>query len=202
MRTFADYYAILGLSKDASAEVINYRYHELFNKFHPDVCLDEKASQKLSFIVKAYTILMDETVRSIYDLEYDEHVIKVSNLRALKPCYNGKNSNGKNLSEITSGVLKNLNYFLLCKEMIIENLKKDFIRYNVKVKEWIIMAYKYKKRLEKLYSLYISSSLDTNILEKKMYDLNNSITELELICDVINLDSSLKFSKSNVKVKS
>lgn len=64
MPSGTDYYKILGVSKDASADEIKKAYRKLARKHHPDAGGDE---DKFKEINEAYEILSDEEKRSFYD---------------------------------------------------------------------------------------------------------------------------------------
>jgi len=66
--TQKDYYATLGVSRDAKPEEIRKVYRRLARKYHPDVNPGNKASEeKFKQISEAYEILGDEKKRQIYD---------------------------------------------------------------------------------------------------------------------------------------
>jgi len=66
--TQKDYYAILGVSRNAKPEEIRKRYRHLARKYHPDVNPGNKAAEeKFKDISEAYDILGDEKKRQIYD---------------------------------------------------------------------------------------------------------------------------------------
>jgi curved DNA-binding protein len=63
-----DYYAVLGVPKDATAEVIKKAYRKLALKFHPDKNPgDKKAEEKFKEITEAYAVLSDPEKRKQYD---------------------------------------------------------------------------------------------------------------------------------------
>ncbi len=64
-----DYYEILGVARDASAEDIKKAYRKLARQHHPDVSKEEKevAEEKFKEISEAYEVLYDDEKRRIYD---------------------------------------------------------------------------------------------------------------------------------------
>ena len=64
----ADYYKVLGVSKDASAAEIKKAYRKLAVKYHPDKNPDDTSAQdKFKGISEAYETLSDDKKRQIYD---------------------------------------------------------------------------------------------------------------------------------------
>jgi curved DNA-binding protein len=65
---FKDYYAILGVSRDASDEDIKKAFRRLARQYHPDVAKDKKAAEeKFKEINEAYEVLSDPAKRKKYD---------------------------------------------------------------------------------------------------------------------------------------
>lgn len=63
-----DYYAALGVAKDASAAEIKKAYRKLARTYHPDANKgDAKAEERFKEISEAYDVLSDETRRKEYD---------------------------------------------------------------------------------------------------------------------------------------
>ena len=62
-----DFYDILGVSQDASAEEIKQAYRKKATKYHPDVSDDPDAEAKFKKIQKAKQVLTDEEKRQAYD---------------------------------------------------------------------------------------------------------------------------------------
>lgn len=63
-----DYYKVLGVKKDASADEIKKAYRKLAMKYHPDKNQgDKKAEDKFKEISEAYAVLSDAEKRKEYD---------------------------------------------------------------------------------------------------------------------------------------
>ena len=64
---FKDYYAVLGVGKDASADEIKKAYRKLARKYHPDVSKEPDAAARMSELNEANTVLSDPERRAAYD---------------------------------------------------------------------------------------------------------------------------------------
>ena len=63
-----DYYEVLGVNKDASADEIKRAYRRLAMKYHPDKNPDNKeAEEKFKECAEAYEVLSDTQKRQRYD---------------------------------------------------------------------------------------------------------------------------------------
>src|SRR3954466_10186126 len=63
-----DFYAVLGVPKDADKAAIRKAYRKLARKYHPDANAgDAKAEEKFKEISEAYDVLADEKRRREYD---------------------------------------------------------------------------------------------------------------------------------------
>lgn len=62
-----NYYEILEIDNNASYEEIKKKYKELVRKYHPDVCKDKDATERITEINVAYDILSNESKRKRYD---------------------------------------------------------------------------------------------------------------------------------------
>ena len=63
-----DYYSILQISKNASADQIKKKYRQLALKYHPDKNSSEQAEQKFKQISQAYQVLSDPQKKQKYDV--------------------------------------------------------------------------------------------------------------------------------------
>src|ERR671925_857286 len=65
---YKDYYKVLGVSKNASAEDIKKAFRKMARKYHPDVNPgDKKAEARFKEINEAYEVLGDPPKRKKYD---------------------------------------------------------------------------------------------------------------------------------------
>jgi curved DNA-binding protein len=64
---YKDYYKVIGLAKDASADDIRRAYRKLARKFHPDVSKEADAEERFKQLGEAYEVLKDKKKRAAYD---------------------------------------------------------------------------------------------------------------------------------------
>jgi curved DNA-binding protein len=64
---FKDYYAIMGVSRDATAEQVKQAYRKLARKYHPDVSKEKNAEARFKEVGEAYEVLRDPQKRAAYD---------------------------------------------------------------------------------------------------------------------------------------
>lgn len=62
-----DYYAVLGLTRTATAEEIKRAYRKLARKYHPDVSKEANAEERFKGIAEAYDVLSHVEKRTAYD---------------------------------------------------------------------------------------------------------------------------------------
>ena len=66
-----DYYAVLGVSRDASQEDIKRAYRRLARKLHPDVNPGPEAEEEFKRVSQAYEVLSDPQKRQSFDMGAD-----------------------------------------------------------------------------------------------------------------------------------
>jgi len=64
---FKDYYQVLGVPRDATAEQIKKAFRRLARKYHPDVSKEPDAAARMSEVNEAHTVLSDPEKRAAYD---------------------------------------------------------------------------------------------------------------------------------------
>jgi curved DNA-binding protein len=64
---YKDYYKIMGVARDASADDIKRAYRKLARKYHPDVSKEKDAEERFKEIGEAYEVLRDPEKRAAYD---------------------------------------------------------------------------------------------------------------------------------------
>lgn len=64
---FKDYYATLGVARDATEDQIKKAFRKLARKYHPDVSKEKDAEARMKDVNEAYTVLSDPEKRAAYD---------------------------------------------------------------------------------------------------------------------------------------
>ena len=54
---YKDYYKVMGVARDASADVIKQAYRRLARKYHPDVSKEQDAEARFKEVGEAYEVL-------------------------------------------------------------------------------------------------------------------------------------------------
>ena len=82
--SYKDYYLVLGVKRDATADDIKRAYRKLARKFHPDVSKEADAEARFKEVNEAYEVLGDDSKRKLYD-QYGESWKAVSEGHAPHP---------------------------------------------------------------------------------------------------------------------
>lgn len=64
---FKDYYATLGVARDAKADEVKRAYRKLARKYHPDVSKEPDAEARFKEVAEAHEALIDPERRAAYD---------------------------------------------------------------------------------------------------------------------------------------
>jgi curved DNA-binding protein len=67
MATRRDFYEVLGVSRDATAQDIQRAYRKLARAYHPDINKDPEAEERFKEVAEAYDVLSDPETRKRYD---------------------------------------------------------------------------------------------------------------------------------------
>jgi len=62
-----DYYAVLGVPRDASAPDIRRAYRRVARRHHPDLNRDPRGPERFAAAARAYAVLSDPAARACYD---------------------------------------------------------------------------------------------------------------------------------------
>jgi curved DNA-binding protein len=65
--SYTDYYAVLGVPRDADPDAIRRAYRKLARKYHPDLNSDGDAEERFKELGEAYEVLSDADKRARYD---------------------------------------------------------------------------------------------------------------------------------------
>src|ERR1700680_2967590 len=64
---YKDYYAVLGVPRDADQDAIRRAYRKLARELHPDLNSDNDAEERFKELGEAYEVLSDPDKRELYD---------------------------------------------------------------------------------------------------------------------------------------
>lgn len=103
MEAFNDYYAVLGVNADASADKIKAAFKKLALQYHPDVYKGEDAQERMRLLLIAYQTLSDTHERKAYDARRSEHVLGASSPRGYIYSEPSLSKKGRNEAEVSPG---------------------------------------------------------------------------------------------------
>lgn len=194
-----NYYDILGVSKDASAEEIKKAYLKLAKKYHPDTSKEDNAEEMMAKINEAYDVLSDERKRAKYDLDLAKGTVESSYVSEEEYEETMKNYSEKERKVAERLAVKQAILDELEKEELILDAKKDIIigaysgeydkeSYYYAALDWVKIVKEYNQSLEELkgkaydYDLIeqvnqISELIEN--LEKEIEDMPMSFTDAD-----------------------
>jgi curved DNA-binding protein len=110
---FRDYYAILGVSKNASAEDIKKAYRQLARKYHPDLNPGDKAAEaKFKEITEANEVLSDVEKRNQYD-RFGQYWKQAEQTKGTtRSSSSSSSSSSSNFNEVDFGQYNNFDDFV------------------------------------------------------------------------------------------
>jgi curved DNA-binding protein len=112
---FRDYYAILGVSKTASAEDIKKAYRQLARKYHPDLNPGDKAAEaKFKEITEANEVLSDVEKRNQYDRfgQYWKQAEQTKSSTRQTSTSTSSSGNSSNFNDVDFGQYNNFDDFV------------------------------------------------------------------------------------------
>ena len=112
---FRDYYAILGVSKNASAEDIKKAYRQLARKYHPDLNPGDKSAEaRFKEITEANEVLSDVEKRNQYDRfgQYWKQAEQTKGTTRSTSTSTSTSSNSSNFNEVDFGQYNNFDDFV------------------------------------------------------------------------------------------
>ena len=101
MDTFNDYYVVLGVDADASADKIKAAFKKLALQYHPDVYKGADAQERMRLLLLAYQTLSDPQERKAYDAHRSEHVLGVSSPRGYVYSEPSRSNKRRNDTEVS-----------------------------------------------------------------------------------------------------
>jgi curved DNA-binding protein CbpA len=101
MDTFNDYYVVLGVDADASADKIKAAFKKLALQYHPDVYKGADAQERMRLLLIAYQTLSDPQERKAYDAHRSEHVLSVSSPRGYVYSEPSRSNKHRNEAEVS-----------------------------------------------------------------------------------------------------
>lgn len=194
-----NYYDILGVSKDASAEEIKKAYLKLAKKYHPDTSKEDNAEEMMAKINEAYDVLSDERKRAKYDLDLAKGTVESSYVSEEEYEETMKNYSEKERKVAERLAVKQAILDELEKEELILDAKKDIIigaysgeydkeSYYYAALDWVKIVKEYNQSLEELkgkaydYDLIEQANQISELienLEKEIEDMPMSFTDAD-----------------------
>lgn len=174
-KDFKDYYKILDVSMNASADEITKAFRQLSRKYHPDINKEAEAAEKYKEITEAYEVLNDKNKRRDYDLNY--------NYLKNKNNFSSESSSNGNMKEAKLRILK-------IKKQIVDVLKRNDI-----------LNEEYNRIINRIMKENLIEEIEDCI--KAFETINNYIARLIEVTRKINLNNeeNLLREKYNINME-
>ncbi len=121
-----DYYAVLGVSRDATASQMRDRYYRMASRLHPDLHgewmapeLRDKLTAVYSRVVEAYRVLTDDERRNVYDAGLAEGKLRWDADAAARPKVK------RDEDDVPQGAARR--FFLLGRDALLANNAKSAV---------------------------------------------------------------------------
>ena len=175
VKEFKDYYKILDVSMNASADEITKAFRQLSRKYHPDINKEAEAAEKYKEVTEAYEVLNDKNKRRDYDLNY--------NYLKNKNNFSSESSSNGNMKEAKLRILK-------IKKQIVDVLKRNDI-----------LNEEYNRIINRIMKENLIEEIEDCI--KAFETINNYIARLIEVTRKINLndEENLLREKYNVNME-
>ena len=184
MSGYKDYYAILGIKKNATEEEIKKAYRELAKKYHPDNNSSPEDIEKFKLINEAYQVLSKSDNKETYESTPKKDASFDNFSEELKNNYK-EYAKRKAMSRMVDDIKEEINEVIAEKTSFINDSINDLYspsEYNKKVKEIIR---KFEEKTSKLYNLKKSFNNDEyyfldDVIDGLVFYINSSIDEMDL----------------------
>lgn len=189
-----DYYAILGVDRNSTAEQIKKKYRKLAAKYHPDLHADSdkaKMEELMKDVNEAYSILGEKAKKEEYDRAYDNKTYRNSEEESVTYEEAVKNYTAEEkryaksiaLKELIKEELEKIDQIIDAKNEIlfsVMNTSIDNKSYYNSVKELYSISYEYIKNLEDLLKEAIKYELneETEVLKNKILFLEEELRKV------------------------
>jgi hypothetical protein len=180
---FRDYYAILGVPRDATQEQIKEAYRRLVKIYHPDRNPSPEAEEMFKLINEAYQVLSDPARRAGYDVLYDSVMTKISAYVATETREEGV-SRSEVLETYAAQETEELNeperaLIALCKAIV------AYLLGSIKYEDLILLSNDYAKTLKSAWGSAVRPEVRRLAMEAA--DLAEEREELRLVALFVKL---------------
>lgn len=152
-----NYYELLEVSKNASAEVIEKAYKVLAKRYHPDLqeqANKKKAEEKMKLINEAYEVLSNREKRQNYDIKLEEWTKKEELRKQKNEQSLGYDQDNQTRENIVSNITKeDLDRYINLKKQNAQNEQHEQVANEIKQK----VEQETRRKYEQAYENYLRS---------------------------------------------